>query len=689
MNLKKIIIVFLYFILGIGIYWSIPKIQKFRYDYQKGKPWNYPSLFAPFDFPVYVSKDSYNAKIDSIHRTFIPYLHYNENRKKEIINILTHAETLEIDTLLDATKKHIIKGITLHIISTIDSIYSLGVLSDDDFKRLQQQQIEQVYLLHDKYTVLKPFDSLNSITNVYQTIANVEAQLLLKYPKQNKTIHQLLSIFNKKNRLIKANIIYNTSFNKQMLNDALSSIIRTNGMIQRGERIISYGELVSDKKYDIIESLKHEYQANDSIKKNQFLLFGYAILIFIILLMIYIFINNHFIDTPSFTPHLLSLLLIFIFFTAAIILIRTQLINLYLVPFIILPIVIRVFYDEDMALFVFLFFIFLVSIVVADRFDFVLLNTLAGLSTIFSLRSISTRGDFIKAALYAFLTYALVYSALNFIYGKTLSELRYTQYLWFLINTFLILLSYGFIFIMEKIFGLLSEISLIELSNTNSPLLQLLAEKAPGSFQHSLQVANLAVETASKIKANSLLLRTGALYHDIGKIINPEYFTENQQNGYNPHDHLSPEESAKLIIAHVANGVKLAKQHRLPNAIIDFITMHHGTTKTRYFLHKEKQIKNKINETIFTYPGPKPFSRETAIIMMADSVEAASRSLKTYSVESINDLVDSIIDHQFHDGQFNESNLTLQDIQIIKDVFKIKLGNIYHARIAYPKENIK
>jgi len=684
MNLKKVIIPILYFILAIAIFWSIPKTQKFRYEFQKGKPWNHPSLFAPFDFPVYVSDETYKAKTDSIRRSFKPYLHYNENRNKEIINVLRNVESIELDTLNDITQKQIVRDVAMHLINAIDSVYSLGVLSDNDFKKLKTRKTKQVYLLYDKYTILQPFDTLSSVTSVRRLISDIEMQMLQKYPKQNEVIRQLSTLFHSKKN-IRANIVYDVSFNKQMLKDALSGVIKTNGMIQRGERIISYGELVSDKKYDAIESLKQEYQTNDSVKKNRFLTIGYAILIFIVLLMIYIFINNHFTDISSVTPHLLSLLLISVFFFAAIILVRTQLINLYLVPFIVLPIVIRVFYDEDMALFVFLFFIFLVSIVVADRFDFVLLNTLAGLSTIFSLRSISTRSDFIKAALYAFLTYALVYSALNFIYGKTLSELRYTQYLWFLLNTFLILLSYGFIFIVEKVFGLLSEISLMELSNTNRPLLRQLAEKAPGSFQHSLQVANLAAETASKIKANSLLLRTGALYHDIGKIVNPEYFTENQQGGYSPHNNLSPAESAKIIIGHIANGVKLAKQHRLPNAIIDFITMHHGTTKTRYFYYKAQQENTEVNESLFTYPGPKPFSRETAILMMADSVEAASRSLETYSVESINDLVDSIIDHQFHDGQFNESNLTLQDIQIIKDVFKIKLGNIYHARIAYPK----
>jgi hypothetical protein len=355
------------------------------------------------------------------------------------------------------------------------------------------------------------------------------------------------------------------------------------------------------------------------------------------------------------------------------------------------PIIIKTFYDSRLALFIHIITVLLVGFFAPNGFEFIFLNFIAGIVAIFSLTNIYRRGKLFLTAALVFLTYSFVYFGLAITQEGNFTNIELHNFIYFAINGGFVLLAYPLIYIFEKAFGFLSDLTLMELSDTNSKLLRLLAEKAPGTFQHSIQVANLAEEAIYKIGGNALLVRTGALYHDIGKMANPAYFVENQRAGFNPHEMHEYDESANIIISHVKDGVELAKKHSLPEPLIDFIRTHHGTTRVQYFYrsYMNKFPDKEVDSKKFTYPGPKPYSKETAALMMADSVEAASRSLPDISEEKINNLVDSIINHQMQDGQFDNANITFKDIATIKGIFKQKLANIYHARIEYPEEKQK
>ena len=360
---------------------------------------------------------------------------------------------------------------------------------------------------------------------------------------------------------------------------------------------------------------------------------------------------------------------------------------LFLVPIVIIPVVIRTFYDARLALFILLITLMLSAFMVSDPFQYIFMSFIAGMIAIFTLTNIYRRARLFITALMVFISYSALYMGLDIMHDGNFSNIKVSEFYSFAANGLLVLISYPIIIIFEKKFLFLSDNTLLELADTNQPLLRKLAEEAPGSFQHSLQVANLAEEAARITGANLLLVRTGALYHDIGKIANPTYYIENQTDGVSPHDNLSPEDSAKVIINHVKNGVILAKNFKLPIQIIDFIRTHHGTTIAYYFFKKYTEMNpwdtSKVKE--FTYPGPKPFSKETAVIMMADAVEASSRSLVKYTEESISELVERIVYIQEQDGQFSDIPLTFKDISDIKSAFKRRLSNIYHIRIAYPE----
>lgn len=689
---KKIILVIFTYILTLClVIFLLPKNQKFGYEYIVGKPWEHSSLFAPFNFPIYKSAINVQQETDSIQKH--SKLYFRKKSQDVQSDFAAFKSSFNAYFFAKSQPDKIPKQFSVSYLQfvrhLVDSLHNIGIISNQTIEELPANQNRTIVIIDNNFSKDYHFNQLITLKDASEYFIKKNNKFLSKYPKYQNDFNAFYSSINL-NILLKTNLFYDNSFSNKQLNNNLKLISKTLGMVQKGERIISYGEIINDYKFRILNSLKREYEDKGNINNNYLIIVGYCIIISFIFLSIFLFIYNSF-KNKSTVPHYLVLLLLLVFYGATLVIVETKVLNIYIIPFIVLPIIIRAFYDESVSLFIFFAVILLISVLVPNSFEFILLNYITGIVAIFSLRSFTARSHFLKTVLASFATYSLLYSALLFIQGKNFSDLLISQYIWFAISSFLILLSYGLIFIFERGFGLLSEISLIELSNTNRVLLKQLSEKAPGTFQHTLQVANLAEEAANKINVNGLLIRTGALYHDIGKMENPEYFTENQPHGVSPHTNISTIESAKIIIKHITDGVRLARKHRLPNQIIDFIRTHHGTGKTEYFYRTfiKKNPETTVNDDAFSYPGPKPFSQETALLMMADSVEAASRSLSSYSVQNISDLVDKIINFQFNNKQFDDSNLTLQEISIIKSTFKIKLQTIYHTRIKYPESDEK
>jgi putative nucleotidyltransferase with HDIG domain len=490
-------------------------------------------------------------------------------------------------------------------------------------------------------------------------------------------------------KALEQNITYDEEKTKLEQDAVLSSISPTHGMVQEGERIISKGELVTKEKFVVLNSLKINYEKDlGGSDTYLIILFGQVLLISISILVLVLFLlffkRNIFTDNKKIVLILLVIILITLL-TSLTVSIDPGF--LYLVPICLVPIVISAFFDTKMALYVYLITIIILGFLVPNSFEFIFLQLMAGIVAILNVLRLQRRGQFFTTSVWIFTTYSVLYFGLNLIQHGSFSEIDPVMFALFGGSAILTLFSYPLIYIFEKIFGFITDVTLVELSNTNNKLLRELSLKAPGTFQHSLQVANLAEDAIYEIGGNALLVRAGALYHDIGKMDMPMYFIENQATGVNPHDDLTYEESARIIINHVIKGVEKAKKHKLPEQLIDFIRTHHGTRKAEYFytMHRKDHPDEEIDDSEFTYPGPIPFSKETAAVMMADAVEAASRSLGKPDAEKINALVDKIIDRQMETGQFINSDITLKDITRIRKLFKKKLMTIYHVRIEYPE----
>jgi putative nucleotidyltransferase with HDIG domain len=458
-------------------------------------------------------------------------------------------------------------------------------------------------------------------------------------------------------------------------------------MIQKGELIISKGELINDEKFEILESLKKEYLEGKNKHVGHWNIFlGQIFLVGLALLSIFLFLYHFRKDIVADNKRIVFILLLIVIMHFGVYLTNTtNYISIYAIPFCVLPIIIRTFYDTRLASFIHIITIITIGLSLSNSFEFIYLQIIAGTLTIFSIVNMNKRSQLFGTSLVIFISYFIGYISFQLIYEGSFSEIKFNQIGSFALSAMLTLFTYPLIYLFEKMFGFVSDVTLMELSDTNNPLLRELANKAPGTFQHSLQVANLAESAIFEIGGNALLTRAGALYHDIGKMDNPLYFIENQTTGINPHDELDFEESAKIIINHVKKGIEKAKKHNLPDSVIDFIRTHHGDTMVQYFYrsyikHFPDEI---IDESLFSYPGPRPYSKETAVLMMADSVEAASRSLSKKDAESIEKLVDSIIDYQIKEEQFINADITFKDISQIKKIFKKKLQNIYHTRIEY------
>lgn len=490
---------------------------------------------------------------------------------------------------------------------------------------------------------------------------------------------------------LKANYVYNEILTEKIENDALNNISTTRGMVQKGELVIANGTMVNTGTYQKLESLRGAYEEDAKVAGDKRLIFlGQLLLvgliISILMVFLYLFRKDIYADNRQISLILLVITGMLLTLSWAI---RIKVPSVYYIPFCIVPIIIRILFDTRLAKNIHLLVVLIAGFFVPNSFEFAFLQITAGMVAIYSIKNLIKREQFLISALLILLNYFIVFLGISLIRDGSLLEIEWVNFVPFVFSVLLSLLAYPLIYAFERVFGITSDVTLMELTNTNSKLLRDLAFKAPGTFQHSLQVANLAEAAIFKIGGNALLVRAGALYHDIGKIVNPQFFIENQIMGINPHDSISYEQSAQIIIQHVKQGVEIARKHQIPEMLIDFISTHHGNTRVDYFYQSYlKNFPEKfVDENIFRYPGPIPFSKETAVLMLADSVEAASRSLKEPDSSSISDLVERIIDYKLNQDQLNDSDITLKDIETIKMIFKTMLMGIYHVRIDYVIDN--
>ncbi len=658
-----------------------PKEGKFKYEFSKGKPWMHDDLIAPFDFAILKSPEELEAERAEAVSELKPYFRLDEAvTKSQREELIAYFNSKWKSKYINNEKSEGRKAANLQAaLSIYDTVMKTGVIENHAAIEDKPPGYE-INLIRDNVLKPTPIRKINTIKQADQFIRD----LLQK--QQNIDEPLLLNVLE---QVLTQNVKYDGATTEKERQSLISKISPSRGLVQTGERIISRGELVTGEKYQILESLRQDYEARlGSSFKSAGIIAGQIVLLAVSMASLFLFLmffrEEVFAETKQ-TVLLLILILTMVFITSLVVKYSPE--YVFLIPVCLIPIIISVFNDSRLALFSHLITIIITGFLVPNSYEYVFLQLFAGIVTILSTVRLEHRSQFFFTSLVIFITYSLIYTGMTLIKEGSLQDLNYVNYLLFGGSAFLTLFSYPLIFIFEKAFGMITNVTLLELSNTNNKLLRELALNAPGTFQHSMQMANLAEEAIHEIGGNPLLVRTGAMYHDIGKIDDPLYFVENQSTGVNPHDELTYEESAEIIVDHVLRGVERAKKHKLPEQIIDFIRTHHGTRKAEYF-YKMAQKDNPdedVDSSTYTYPGPAPFSKETAVLMMADTVEAASRSLKKPDEESIDKLVESVIDNQIASRQFDNADITLRDIKRIKSIFKKKLMNIYHLRIEYPK----
>lgn len=638
-------------VVAIIIVLAFPNKSGFKYEFALGGEWKHETLISPIDFPILKTEKEISE--DKKHIINSKQLYYKKDYKAEDSVLAQINERNNFSNEENNKIKHY-----------LNKIYSIGVIKNQELA----QKGQLIYILEDN--VAKEYEQEQLLT------LEQAKQGLLKITKNKEIINCL-----------QANIIYDSQTTENILQTKLQEITHNKGLISEGEQIIAKGEKITPEKNQILLSFKQAYEGNNIEKTNELtILLGRFILVCITLLAMMLFINHNRADIFPNDRKVLLILFVVLFICC----IMAFIINInpkyiYAVPVCIVPIVIKTFFDTKTSLYVFLVSIIIIGFAVPNSFEYVFYQLIAGIMTIVSAESSSKRSNFLLTSLILFITYALIYIANNLMQNIEITSIETDVILMFALNSILLLFAIPFISILEKLFGLISDYSIIEYTNTNSKILRELSVKAPGTFQHCIQVANISEDLILEIGGNAMLVRAGALHHDIGKLAIPIFFIENQNTGFNPHNELSYEESAQTIISHVTNGIKLAYKHSLPEPIIDFIRTHHGTSKTKYFYNRyvAENPDKPIDSTIFTYKGPRPFSRETAVVMMVDAVEAASRSLKNHSESEISKLVDNIINSQIADDQFSNSDITFKDVDKIKDLLKKKLQSIYHVRIEY------
>jgi len=650
-----------------------PSGGKFKYNFQKGRPWQYNTLYAPFDFAVLKSKEELESERQEILNQNSNYYRYEDNVFDEVK--LSYQNNFSNFILLPASDVRYIETYNYGL-DLINEIYSIGVVPLGH----ENKGNSIVYLIKgntEKSIDARSFFKIGDLKNWLNEKINDEF-----FYEFTSSFYSLFF------EIIQPNIVFEQEFTEEILKSSLSTISPYRGVIPENSIIISKGEIVMGENLQILLSLQEEFESQLWTEYSYYwIILGYSILAIITFLTLMLFIYNYRSEL-----YLNNKKVTFIFLNVvAVISLTTLVVNFntdytYAIPICILPLILKTFFDPRLGLFAHVIAILALGFIVPNSFEFVFLQIIAGIVIIQSVTQLQNRANLFITVGQIVLIYIIGYIAFTLIKEGSISEVNPNVIGLFLINGLLTLFAQPLIYLYEKIFNLVSDVSLLELSDTNSPLLKELSNKAPGTFHHSLEVANLSETAASAIGANTLLARVGALYHDIGKINNPGFFSENQTSRYSPHKKLSPIESAKIIIDHVSDGVLMAKKNKLPNRVIDFIQTHHGTSRVYYFYKKAIDNKNlKFEENDFKYSGPKPFSKETAILMMADSVEAASKSLRDPDINQISDFVNSIIDKQVEEKQFSECQITFADIETVKKVLIKKLVNIYNLRIEYPK----
>ena len=702
---KNIFNIGLFVLTILIIVYLLPREGKFKYEFQKGKPWMHETLIAPFDFPVYKKQQQVDAEKDSILENLKPYFKYDstvfrmqmdvfERTYKRNVESFLSKDSISNDLRFSRTSRaRFMKATeTFHskMAELLNEVYKRGIIQTSEVN-VNLDSDSKIVILEDNVAHEFPYSQVYKQKDAYRYLVDQSEKIVESLKKRyNLTNEKQLGFFNEIEfyDYIKPNLHYDKETTEQVKQSLLSNLSLTQGMVQAGERIISKGEVVDAKTYQILESLKREFEGRlGGEYQSNLVLLGQFIFVFAAIFVLYLFLYHFRIEilqNISKTIFILLLVVLMILISSVTISLEPEVV--YILPFAILPIMIKSFYDARLALFIHIITVMIVGFFAPNSFEFVFMNFTVGIVAIFSLTSLNRRGKLFLSSILVILSYSFIFFGLAITQEGNIGNIEWMNFAYFGMNGAMVLASYPLIYVFEKSFGFLSDVTLMELSDTNQPLLRRLSEEAPGTFQHSLQVANLAETAVYQIGGNSLLVRTGALYHDIGKMENPIYFVENQDMGFNPHEHLEFEESAKIIIGHVKKGVQIADKYKLPAGIVDFIRTHHGTTKVQYFYKRFlKEINEEVDESKFTYPGPKPFSKEMAVLMMSDAVEAASRSYASLDEKTINSLVDNIIDSQLNEGQFENVDITLREITIIKGLFKKKLQNFYHARIKYPK----
>ena len=660
------------------LYMIVPGESRFRYEFQKNAPWRHETLIAPFNFAILKPEEIIKKEQDSIKTQFIPY--YNED------TLISTQQPINFNIRLKQASQKIsrLNTQTAEILSGyLKKIYGAGIIDQSPEKHPLLKDKKQLFVIREKTASKEPIDSIYSLKTAFQALSDTIHILL---GDQANKLNQSINLAD----YIQVNLTYNEEFNAQEMAKLVNSVSLTQGMIQAGERIIFKGDIVTPDKYQILDSLKKSYETKQRQHIDSYLLILGKLILIITCILILIFYLAFFRPEIFSQKRHLSFILLMIILMAGIsrFIMQHDFLSTYVIPMAILPILLRIFFDSRTAIYALMVTCLIVGYFAPNNYEFIFLHLIAGIISVFSLFKLHRRSHLVFTALWVFISYIVTFLGISLVQEGNLDAIHWEALQWFAGNAILLLLVYPLLYIFEKLFGFVSDVTLIELSNTNQPLLRKLAEEAPGTFQHSLQVANLAEAVIHKIGGNSFLAYAGALYHDIGKTNQPVFFIENQGAGINPHNTLDYKESAKVIIDHVTYGVKLARRYKLPEILIDFIKTHHGTSQAKYFytLYKNEHPDETIDPKDFTYPGPRPRNRETSVVMMIDGIEAAARSLQEKTHEKLKELIEKMIQQKLDEGQLDYADLTLRDIHVLKETLTEKLMNIYHIRIEYPKE---
>lgn len=655
------------------IVWFLPRREGSQYVYDVDEPWRYGDMIAQYDFPIYKTEETLAMEKDSALKLFVPYFDYDKRVEARVME--------KFDQDFAGGLPGLPAEFTAVVRNRLHRLYQTGIMDTPLFNSVHRDTTSMVRVVVGKNVEQMIVEDFYSTMSAYEQLLSDESL------SADRQALQRLNL----NNYIEPNLVYDKARSETAKNDLLGTIPPANGMVKAGQKIIGTGEIVTEERYRELVSLEKEMNRRGSNLEQVDLNFmGNAlyVLSFVIIFTIYLTLfRNDYFNKPRNILMLYALVTIFPIMVSLMMQHSYFSFSVYVLPFAFTPIFVRVFQDSRTAFITHIVMVFICAAALRYQFDFIVIQVLAGLVAIYSLREMSSRAQVFKTALMVFIATCFTYFTLRLMQSGTTFNLDVSMYSHFMINGVLLLLAYPLMYVVEKAFGFTSNVTLIELSNTNGVLLRRLSEEAPGTFQHSITVSNLAAEIANRIGANSTLVRTGALYHDIGKMKNPAFFTENQQGGVNPYDNLTDKESAQIIVEHVINGVKLAEENNLPVIIRDFILTHHGHGMAKYFYikYQNEHPDEIVDKEPFTYPGPNPYTREQAILMMADSCEAASHSLKDYSDESITKLVNQIIDGQVDAGFFTEAAITFRDISEAKTVLIDRLKAIYHTRIKYPK----